>query len=73
MPPRAKKEAAASNDGSYVKIGDVVEFEGNGICVLPDGGAVTCRQQYTFQHEGLHVIHLANRSGESLEYLAEKK
>lgn len=54
-------------DGGYVKVGDVIEIEGNanGICVLPDGGAVTCRQRYTIQHEGLHVIN-------GVEYLAEK-
>lgn len=71
MPPRARKAKTKATD-QFVKVGDVIELEGNGIAVLPDDTVVTVRQQYMIQHEGLHVFHMANRSGESLEYLAEK-
>jgi hypothetical protein len=72
MPPRTRKATDDKPEGEYVKVGDTIDVDGNGIAVLPDGTAVTVRTQYTFAHEGLHVIHMANRSGESLEYLAEK-
>lgn len=62
MAPRKK---ATDTTEDYVKVGDVIEFEGNAIAVLPDGAAVTCRARYTIQHEGLHVI-------AGVEYLAEK-
>lgn len=40
-----------------VKVGDAVKIEGpNGIAVLPDGSAVTCRVVYTIRHKGRHVI-----------------
>lgn len=64
MAPR-KKATDTTEDSGYVKVGDVIEFEGNSIAVLPDGVAVTCRARYTIQHEGLHVI-------AGVEYLAEK-
>jgi hypothetical protein len=65
MPPRARK-ATKDNGGEFVKVGDVIELESgsNGIAVLPDGSAVTVRQRYTIQHEGLHII-------DGVEYLAE--
>lgn len=65
MPPR-KRKAETTDDGQFVKVGDVIELEGNGIAVLPDGSAVTIRGRYTVQHEGLHVI-------DGVEYLAEAK
>lgn len=65
MPPRARKAAKETADGQFVKVGDVIELDGNGIAVLPDGTAVTTRARYTVQHEGLHVI-------DGVEYLAEK-
>jgi len=61
----ARKSKPDKADG-FVKVGDVIELEGNGIAVLPDGSAVTCRARYTIQHEGLHVI-------DGVEYLAEAK
>jgi hypothetical protein len=64
MPPRARKAKADTAD-QFVKVGDVIELDGNGIAVLPDGTAVTTRARYTVQHEGLHVI-------DGVEYLAEK-
>lgn len=71
MPPRTRKTAKETADGQFVKVGDVIELEakegelpGNGIAVLPDGSAVTIRQRYQIQHEGLHVI-------DGVEYLAE--
>lgn len=65
MPPRTRKTAKETTDGQFVKVGDVILLEGNGIAVLPDGSAVTVRQRYTVQHEGLHTI-------DGVEYLAEK-
>lgn len=65
MPPRARKPKDEKDDGQFVKVGDVIELDGNGIAVLPDGTAVTTRGRYTVQHEGLHVI-------DGVEYLAEK-
>lgn len=62
MPPRARK-AKDTADEQFVKVGDVIELEGNGIAVLPDGTAVTARQRYTIRHEGLHTI-------DGVEYLA---
>jgi hypothetical protein len=63
MPPRARK--AKDTADQFVKVGDVIELEGNGIAVLPDGTAVTTRGRYTVQHEGLHII-------DGVEYLEEK-
>ena len=46
--PRAKR----------VKVGDQVDVEkgSDGLAVLPDGTVVTCRNVYTVQHVGRHVI-----------------
>ena len=43
-------------EAEAVKVGDAIELEGNGLAVLPDGTVVTCRNTYTIQHEGRHVI-----------------
>lgn len=42
-----------------VKVGDRIELEGptrSGLASLPDGTVVTCRNAYTVQHVGRHVI-----------------
>lgn len=64
--PAAADKPAATTKGQTVKVGDRVELKANGIAVLPDGSAVTCRTGYTFEHEGLHVI-------DGVEYQVEKK
>ena len=49
-----------------VKVGDQIQLDGpNGLASLPDGTVVTCRNAYTVQHEGRHVI-------DGVEYSATK-
>lgn len=64
--PAGTSKPDADKTGQTVKVGDRVELKGNGIAVLPDGTAVTCRTGYTFEHAGLHVI-------DGVEYQVEKK
>lgn len=64
--PAASDKPAATAKGKTAKVGDRLELQTNGIAVLPDGTAVTCRTGYTFEHEGLHVI-------DGVEYQVEKK
>jgi hypothetical protein len=46
-----------ATEATAVKVGDRIELEGpNSLAVLPDGSVVTCRNGYTVQHEGRHVI-----------------
>lgn len=62
-PAASEQPAATPKTG---KVGDRIVLERNGIAVLPDGTAVTCRTGYVFEHEGLHVI-------DGVEYQVEKK
>ncbi|WP_406046579.1 hypothetical protein [Kribbella sp. NBC_00889] len=56
MTERTKRVKAEAVEPVAVKVGDTIELVGNGLAVLPDHTVVTCRQRYTVQHEGRHVI-----------------
>lgn len=61
----ARRGKRVSKDDQLVKVGDMIDVDGNDLAILPDGTVVTVRGQYRIQHEGLHTI-------AGVEYLAEK-